>query len=645
MNGSFIFFLGLAIVVFLQVLTLFRKPDRKISDIETLLQSLLQAVARNDAGNERMEMQLRDWVHTNMQSQDALRNILDEKLDKLVDESRKGRAELGTVLQIFEGQLTQRFSTLGTDMNDRLLSLQKMLTEGLEHSRRELDSKLTLAQEDARLGRGELTTAFVNLEAKLEQRLGGVDTSLSGRFDQLQQSLQNRLDEWSKLQANQFERSLTDSTQSRKELSETLIQFRTDLTTALKNLSQETKSSRESLAKSSTAFEKQIQERFDSLARSINNTLETLKKDVHFQLSNMSNALKNQLDTNNNQIQHQFATLQETVAQQLQMMEKGTQQNSEQLRTTLNERLAAIQMDNTAKLEEMRRTVDEKLHATLEQRLGDSFKLVSDRLEQVHVGLGEMKSLANSVGNLNRVMTNVRTRGTWGETQLGAIIENLLTPDQYAKNVKTNQNSNDFVEFAIKLPGNKDDVVWLPIDSKYPVEDYERLIEAHESADKEKIQKAIKAFRDSLIQEAKKIREKYINPPLSTDYAVLFVPTEGLFAEICKIPGMLEAMQNEFRVTVAGPTTLAALLNSLRLGFRTIAIEKRSAEVQKILIGVKKEFEKFGTVVEATQKSIDQAAKKFSEIGTRTKAVNRQLKDVDQWSEDKKVAGPSSAID
>jgi len=309
---------------------------------------------------------------------------------------------------------------------------------------------------------------------------------------------------------------------------------------------------------------------------------------------------------------------------------QGSQQNSEQLRTALNERLAAIQADNTSKLEEMRRTVDEKLHATLEQRLGDSFKLVSERLEQVHTGLGEMKTLAGSVGDLKRVMTNVRTRGTWGEVQLGAIIESLLTAEQYAKNVKTVPGSNELVEFAIKMPGKgADDVVWLPIDSKYPVEHYQRLMDAHELADKDAILKAATAFESSLRLEAKKIQDKYLNPPHTTDFAILFVPTEGLFAEVCRIPGMVEALQNQCRIVVAGPTTLAAMLNSLRLGFRTLAIEQRSSEVWHILSGVKTEFKKFGEIVDATHKSIDNAAKKFSEIGTRTRAIERKLRDVE----------------
>lgn len=323
--------------------------------------------------------------------------------------------------------------------------------------------------------------------------------------------------------------------------------------------------------------------------------------------------------------------LQETVIRQLQVIAQNSTQTAEQLRNTLNERLASIQADNSKKLDEMRQTVDEKLQTTLEQRLGESFRLVSERLEQVHNGLGEMKNLAGSVGDLKKVMTNVRNRGTWGEMQLGSIIESLLTPDQYARNVKTVPGSNELVEFAVRMPGQTDDTtVWLPVDSKYPVEDYHRLQEAHESMDKVQIQQAANAFESSLRNEAKKIAAKYVSPPHTTDFAILFVPTESLFAEALRVPGLAEALQNDYRVVISGPTTLAAMLNSLRVGFRTLAIEKRSSEVWSLLGTVKTEFRKFGDAVESTKKSIDAAANKFDELGRRTRAIERGLRNVEE---------------
>jgi DNA recombination protein RmuC len=356
-----------------------------------------------------------------------------------------------------------------------------------------------------------------------------------------------------------------------------------------------------------------------------------LKVDINTQLGVMSLALKDQLEGNSYQIKNQFSALQESVSQQLVGLVQGSQHNAEQLRIALNERLAAIQLDNTTKLEEMRRTVDEKLHATLEQRLGESFKLVSERLEQVQAGLGEMKTLASSVGDLKRVMTNVKSRGTWGEMQLGAIIDNVLTMDQYGKNVKTVPNSNELVEFAIRLPGKQEEhPIWLPIDSKYPVEHYQRLMDAQDAMDKAAIVQAGNAFETSMKLEARKIVAKYVSPPHTTDFAILYLPTEGLFAEVIRRPGLVEAIQNDCRVMITGPANLAAMLNSLQMGFKTLAIERRSSEVWSLLGSVKNEFNKFGEIVEATKKSIDTAAAKFNEVGVRTRAIQRKLRDVEE---------------
>ena len=417
---------------------------------------------------------------------------------------------------------------------------------------------------------------------------------------------------------------------ARNELNGALTAFRTELTTAVGVLALESVKSRESLLESARVLETRIQERFETLTGATRQTLDSLKADINSQLGVMSCALKDQLEGNSHQIRNQFSALQESVSLQLAGLVQGSQQNAEQLRVALNERLAAIQLDNTTKLEEMRRTVDEKLHATLEQRLGESFKLVSERLEQVQSGLGEMKSLAASVGDLKRVMTNVKSRGTWGEMQLGAIIENVLTIDQYAKNVKTVPGSNELVEFAIRLPGKNDShPIWLPIDCKYPVEHYQRLMDAHDAMDKNAVLQAGNAFETSIKFEAKKIVSKYVSPPHTTDFAILYLPTEGLFAEVIRRPGLVEAIQNDCRVMITGPANLAAMLNSLQMGFKTLAIEKRSSEVWSLLGMVKTEFSKFGEIVDATKKSIDAAASKFNEVGVRTRAIQKKLRDVE----------------
>ncbi len=320
----------------------------------------------------------------------------------------------------------------------------------------------------------------------------------------------------------------------------------------------------------------------------------------------------------------------ESFARELNRFSLGLDERFERLKGAVEGRLAAIQADNATKLEAMRQTVDEKLHATLEQRLGESFKLVSDRLEQVHRGLGEMHSLAAGVGDLKRVLTNVKTRGTWGEVQLAALLEQLLTADQFAANVATRPGSAERVDFAIRLPGKGDGaVVWLPLDAKFPIEDWQRLLEAQERSDPAAMDEAAKAIEIRLRGEARSIHEKYVAPPHTTDFAILYLPVEGLYAEALRRPGLSEALQREWRISLAGPTTLAALLNSLQMGFRTLAIEQRSAEVWAILGAVKSEFGKFGEALAHTRKKLEEASSSIGKAETRTRVLSRKLKEVE----------------
>ena len=324
----------------------------------------------------------------------------------------------------------------------------------------------------------------------------------------------------------------------------------------------------------------------------------------------------------------------ESFAQQLARLTDSNEQRFEQLRLALEARLGAMQADNAGKLEEMRRTVDEKLHATLEQRLGESFKLVSERLEQVHKGLGEMQMLAAGVGDLKKVLSNVKTRGSWGEVQLENLLDQLLTSEQYAKNVATRPDSPDRVEFAIRLPGREigdeeRQPVWLPIDAKFPLEDYQRLLEAQELADAPALQVASRALEGRLRDEARKIHDKYVEPPYTTDFAILYLPTEGLYAEVLRRPGLVDGLQRDFRICIAGPTTLAALLNSLQMGFRTLAIERRSSEVWAVLGAIKTEFGRFGEVLEATHRKLEQASRSIEAAGVRTRQIERKLRGVE----------------
>ncbi|MBL8320260.1 MAG: DNA recombination protein RmuC [Burkholderiaceae bacterium] len=330
----------------------------------------------------------------------------------------------------------------------------------------------------------------------------------------------------------------------------------------------------------------------------------------------------------------------DTLAEQLLKLAEANQRRFAEVRQAVDARLAALQEGNEKKLEQMRATVDEKLHATLEQRLGESFKQVADRLEQVHKGLGEMQGLARDVGSLNRVLTNVKTRGIVGEVQLAGLLEQVFTVEQYATNVETVPGSGARVEFAIRLPGRRDDgqPMWLPIDAKFPREDYERLLDAQERADAVALDAAARAIEARLRLEAKTIRDKYLAAPHTTDFAILFVPTEGLYAEALRRPGLVDALQREHRVTLAGPTTLLATLTSLQMGFRTLALEKRSTEVWEVLGAVKTEFDKFGRVLAKMKGQTQTVLNSISDAETRTRQMTRALKQVEALPEPRSQA-------
>jgi DNA recombination protein RmuC len=335
----------------------------------------------------------------------------------------------------------------------------------------------------------------------------------------------------------------------------------------------------------------------------------------------------------------------DALNQQLSALQEASYTRLVEMRTLLENRLDAIQKDNAEKLEKMRQTVDEKLHATLEQRLGESFKLVSDRLEAVQRGLGEMQSLAADVGGLKRVLSNVKDRGGWGEVQLESLLDQLLVREQYEKNVITRPGSTERVDFAIHLPGARDDAqVWLPIDSKFPLEDYQRLLAAQERADIEGVEESAKAIEVQIKKEAKAIRDKYVEPPHTTDFALLFLPTEGLYAEVLRRPGLADSLQRDYRVTVVGPTTVTALLNSLQMGFRTLAIEKRSSEVWQVLGAVKTEFGRFGDVLARTRAQLQTVANSIDAAETRTRQMARKLKEVEALPESASqiLLGPAS---
>jgi DNA recombination protein RmuC len=368
----------------------------------------------------------------------------------------------------------------------------------------------------------------------------------------------------------------------------------------------------------------------DEFKRNREETLQNSKL-VREEVGNSVKLLGDQLSNRIRDISERQKDQLEMVEERLKVLTKTNEEKFDKLNDQVSNKLNELQEKNEKKLEEMRNTVDEKLHSTLEKRLGESFKLVSDRLELVHKGLGEMQNLATGVGDLKKVLSNVKDRGTWGEIQLGNLLEQILTKEQYSQNVKTKEGSDALVEFAIKLPGKsdfKDEIVWLPIDAKFPLEDYQRLIEAKEKADLGLIDESTKKLIRSVKEAAKDISSKYLDPPNTTDFAFMFLPIESLYAEVLSIPGLFDSIQREYKVIIAGPANFVAVLNSLQMGFKTLAIEKRTSEVWKLLSVVKTEFSKFGDILDNTQKKLDLASKSIGDASRKTRTIERKLRDV-----------------
>ncbi|HVZ81183.1 MAG TPA: DNA recombination protein RmuC [bacterium] len=365
----------------------------------------------------------------------------------------------------------------------------------------------------------------------------------------------------------------------------------------------------------------------DPQGRELEKGLGSLARD----LERLEKVLKDEMARGREETGNRERAARDEMGQQFQNIVRVNEEKLESIRLTLERLLNGLQEENAKKLDEMRMVVDEKLQSTLEKRLTESFRQVSDRLERVHQGLGEMQSLASSVGDLKAVLTNVKTRGTWGEVQLEALLSQVLSPAQYAKNVQTKKDSGDRVEFAIRLPGRgeQDDEVLLPIDAKFPVEDHQRLMAALEKGDGAQAEEMAKNLVNRLKSEARAIKEKYLDPPATTDFGILFLPTEGLYAEVLRQPGLVEELQRDHRIVVTGPTTLTAILNSLQLGFRTLAIEKRTSEVWALLGTVKKEFGLFAGILEKTQKKLQEASHTIEDAAKKTRTIERKLKGVE----------------
>ncbi len=373
-----------------------------------------------------------------------------------------------------------------------------------------------------------------------------------------------------------------------------------------------------------------------------NNDSVNIEANLEKNSGRLESVIKDEISRNRDESGKNSKATREEILNLLTELSKLNEDKLEKMRATIEQKLKSIQDDNNQKLEKMRETVDEKLHSTLEKRLSESFKQVSERLEQVHKGLGEMQVLATGVGDLKKVLSNIRSKGVFGEFQLANILEQLLSTEQYSKNVKTKSGSNAMVEFAVKLPGREyeDKAVWLPIDAKFPTENYHALMDAYNSSDTSQIEAAQKILSANIKVCAKDIRDKYLDPPNTTDFGIMFLPFEGLYAEVLRIPGLFEAIHRDYKVTISGPTTLSAILNSLQMGFRTLAIEKRSSEVWELLSSVKTEFGKFGFILEKTRKKLQEASNTIEDAARESRTIERKLKDINQMP-----SNPLSIVD
>ena len=464
-------------------------------------------------------------------------------------------------------------------------------------------------QESAEQGRG--------LREEVQASLKNSTDSLVQGVDRISAAQHQRLEDF----ANQLS-ALTKATDT------SASQLRLEVTNALNVIN-------ESQEKRLSENAAQLQQHIESFGRRLSEFSQTNHEGATRIRTELAAALKDFKDSLQKQM-HDMASLQkqqlDSFASQLVNLTEKNEKKSDELRVAVEGKLTQLQSDNTTKLEEMRRTVDEKLQGTLDKRLGESFKQVSDRLELVHKGLGEMQTLASGVGDLKRVLTNVKTRGTWGEMQLGNLLDQILTIDQYARNVRMKPPGGETVEFAVKLPGpdeHEGKTVWLPIDAKFPKESYERLVDAAERVDAVAVEQAGKELESAIRSQAREIRDKYLAPPHTTDFGLLYLPTEGLYAEVLRRPGLMDSLQREQRVVIVGPTTLAALLNSLQMGFRTLAIQKRSSEVWKVLGSVKTEFGKFGDMLDKVKKKLDETGNTIDDAVHRSRQIERRLRKVE----------------
>lgn len=570
---------------------------------------------------------------------DVIKNA-QERTEKAVrDEAARGREEMGKAAKEQRQELTDSFKTLGDTVVNRVseaTATQKaqfdIFSGNLNTFAQASGERLDAARLESATSSKQLREEMVNTLKTLSETIANTMREL-GEIQKTQfQTFSEQLNTFAQASGERLDavrlESASQAKQLREEVVTTLNTLSEMIAKTMREMAEAEKNQLDAFSNQIAALTRTSGEKLDGIRAESATGAKQLREEV---VATLKGITESSAKTMGELSQGQKTQL-EIMSSQISRLSESNEKKLEALRATVEGKLQAIQTDNARQLEQMRQTVDEKLQSTLDKRLSESFKQVSERLEQVHKGLGEMQTLATGVGDLKRVLTNVKTRGTWGEVQLGAMLEQVLNPDQFAKNVAT-KDGGERVEFAIKLPGqnaDKDETVWLPIDAKFPVEDYQRLIDAQEKADAAGVEAAGKQLENRVKMCAGDICEKYLNPPKTTDFGILFLPIEGLFAEVIRRTGLTEYVQRECRVVIAGPTTLWSILNSLQMGFRTLAIQKRSSEVWNLLAAVKTEWTKYGEVLDQVHKKIHQASETIEKAKVRTRAIGRKLKDVEE---------------
>jgi DNA recombination protein RmuC len=667
---------------------------------------LVLLVKTSKVGSPMLDSRLDAFEKAQERTERAVREEVAQSRDELGKAAREQRKELTEAFKVFGDSFAQRMVDVAGVQKAQLDAFSEQLTSSTKLSAERLDGSRTESTASAKQLREEVVATLTSisdtttgtmrewaniqktqLDAFSEQlasfarasgtRLDGVRAESATGAKQLREevvatlngiseTITNAMSGLASAQKAQFEgfasqlasfaqtsgekldgvrgESATGAKQLREEVVSTLNSISETMINTTKELAVAEKIQLEEFSGHVASFTKTSGEKLDGIRTESAIGGKQLRQEVIAALTGITDATTKTMGELANVQKGQLETMSSTIAK----LSDSNEKKLEAIRLTVEGELRLMQADNARQLEQMRQTVDEKLQGTLEKRLGESFKQVSERLEQVHKGLGEMQTLATGVGDLKKVLTNVKTRGTWGEVQLGALLEQVLSPDQFAANVST-KDAGERVEFAVRLPGqgtDKDETVWLPIDAKFPVEDYQRLTEAQERADVEGVESAGKQLETRVKACARTISEKYLNPPKTTDFGVLFLPTEGLFAEVIRRTGLIETIQRESRVIIAGPTTLWSILNSLQMGFRTLAIQKRSSEVWNLLAAVKTEWMKYGEVLEAVQRKLHQASDTIEKAKVRSRAIGRKLSDVQELpADDAKLLLPNHLVD